>query len=63
MSKYKIIPREDDEFAVVEACNEAQAMEAFALSMDFDLNVYFKAVPVRDDEPDRFSRFAISGEI
>lgn len=43
MKKYYIIPT--DEIAMeINASDDTEAMDEFALKMDFDMNVYFKAV-------------------
>ena len=40
--KYLITPRETD--VVIEANSPQEAMETFALTMDLDMNTYFKPV-------------------
>ncbi len=44
MAKYYIIPNGKDVIAQIDAPDAEEAMNDFAISMDMDINAYFKAV-------------------
>lgn len=51
MARFEIKPK--DTADVIEAKNAGEAMERFAMSMDMDMNRYFKAVPEGDFKPSK----------
>ena len=49
--KYHIVPNGTVMDEITDAKDPLDAMEQFAARMDMDMNAYFKAVPVADNEP------------
>lgn len=54
-TKYKIVPIHS-EIACLESTDEESALCGFAGNMEPDMSVYFKAVPISDEEFDELSK-------